>query len=181
MTNRLSCLMALSTLAVSSQAFAVQYMTAEEAQHSMFAEATVFRDVSPHLNGDQMNEVQKLAGLPARSVSWRVMAAYKGEQLLGYMVQDDVIGKYELISYAVGLNPDASVRQVEILNYRESHGAEIKNAAWRKQFVNKTAQSGLRPGEDIATISGATLSCTHVTDGVRRIAAIVAVVFRKGT
>jgi len=179
MTNRLSCLVALSTLAVGSQAFAVQYMTAEEAQHAMFAEATAFKDASLHLNGEQMTEVQKLAGVAARSVSWRVMAAYKGDALLGYMVLDDVIGKYELISYAVGLNPDASVRQVEILNYRESHGSEIKNAAWRKQFVNKTAQTGLRPGEDIATISGATLSCTHVTDGVRRIAAIAQVALRK--
>ena len=174
-----SQLVALSALAVSSQAFAVQYLSAEEARHAMFAEATAFKDISLNLNATQMNEVQKIAGVPARSVAWRVVAAYKGDALLGYMVLDDVIGKYELISYAVGLNPDASVRQVEILNYRESHGAEIKNAAWRRQFVNKTAQNGLRAGEDIATISGATLSCTHVTDGVRRIAAIAQVVFRK--
>jgi len=33
-------------------------------------------------------------------------------------------------------------------------------------------------GDDIANISGATLSCTHVTDGVRRIVAVVALARR---
>lgn len=169
-----------ATAVISMPALAVQYMTAEQAQHALFPEATSFKEANVHLNAEQMNEVQKIAGLPARSVAWRVIAAYKGDALIGHMVLDDVVGKYDLISFAVGINPDASVRQVEILIYRESHGAEIKNAAWRKQFINKTAQTGLKPGEDIANISGATLSCTHVTDGVRRIAAMAQVVLKKG-
>jgi Na+-transporting NADH:ubiquinone oxidoreductase subunit NqrC len=94
-------------------------------------------------------------------------------------VLDDVIGKFELISYAVGINPDASVRQVEILTYRESHGGEIRNPAWRRQFAGKRAPAGMAIGDGIANISGATLSCTHVTDGVRRIAAIAQVVLAK--
>ena len=126
-----------------------------------------------------MQQVEKLAGLPARSVAWRVIAAYQGEQLLGHIVLDDVIGKFELISYAVGLQLDATVRQIEILNYRESHGFEIKNANWRKQFVGKNATAGLSIGQGIANISGATLSCTHITDGVRRIAAIAQVALKK--
>jgi hypothetical protein len=94
-------------------------------------------------------------------------------------VLDNVIGKFELISYAVGLLPDASVKQIEILNYRESHGFEIRNARWREQFVGKTVAGGLSIGEGIANISGATLSCTHVTDGVRRIAALAQVALKK--
>jgi len=126
-----------------------------------------------------MKQVEKLSGLPARSVAWRVFAAYKGDARLGYVVLDDVVGKFELISYAVALNPDASIKQIEILAYRESHGFEIKSPAWRKQFVGKTAAAGLAIGDGIASISGATLSCTHVTDGVRRIAAIAQVALAK--
>ncbi len=179
MTYRYSPLYVLAAAAVSTHALAVQYMTAEEAQRAMFPEATAFKEADVRLTMGQMSEVQKLAGVPARSVAWRVIAAYKGDALLGHMVLDEVVGKYELISYAVGLNLDASIRQVEILNYRESHGSEIKNAGWRKQFIGRTVQSGLRPGEDIANISGATLSCTHVTDGVRRIAAIAQIALKK--
>ena len=170
--------LALTTTA-SAAAFATQYLTVDQAQRVMFPEASAFRDASLQLSTEQMRQVEKLAGVPARSVNWRVFAAHKGETSLGYVILDDVIGKFELISYAVALNPDASIRQVEILAYRESHGFEIRNAAWRKQFAGKSVQSGLSVGEGIANISGATLSCTHVTDGVRRIAAIAQVALKK--
>ena len=170
--------LALATSA-SSGAFATQYLTVEQAQQVMFPDATAFRDANLQLSGAQMQQVEKLSGLPARSVGWRVFAAYKGDDRLGYVVLDDVVGKFELISYAVAVNPDASIKQIEILTYRESHGFEIKSPAWRKQFVGKTVASGLSIGDGIASISGATLSCTHVTDGVRRIAAIAQVMLKK--
>lgn len=169
----------LAAGAVCAPAFATQYLSAEQAQRLMFPDASAFREQNLALTLAQMQQAEKLSGLPARSVNWRVVGAYKGEALLGYMVQDDVIGKFELISYAVGLNPDATVRQVEILAYRESHGGEIRNPAWRRQFVGKQAPAGLAIGDGIANISGATLSATHVTDGVRRIAAIAQVALKK--
>jgi Na+-transporting NADH:ubiquinone oxidoreductase subunit NqrC len=166
--------------AASAPAFATQYLTPEQAQKLMFPEADSFRAQPLSLDAAQMKQVEQLAGLPARSVQWRVVAALKGEALLGYVVLDDVIGKFELISYAVGLNPDASIRQVEILTYRESHGGEVRLPAWRKQFVGKTARGGgLVLGTGVANISGATLSCTHITDGVRRIAAVAQVALAK--
>jgi Na+-transporting NADH:ubiquinone oxidoreductase subunit NqrC len=164
---------------VGAPAFATQYLTVEQAQAAMFPDATTFRRQDMSLSTAQMQQVEKLAVLPARSVNWRVAAAFKGNALLGYVILDDVIGKFELISYAVAINPDATVRQVEILTYRESHGGEIRNPAWRRQFAGKRAQAGLAVGEGIANISGATLSCTHLTDGVRRIAAIAQVVLAK--
>ena len=166
-------------MTVSSSALATQYLTVEQAQQSIFPDANHFAPLPLQLNAEQMKQVEKLAGVPARSVAWRTVAAYKDNALLGYVVLDDVIGKFELISYAVGLMPDATVTQVEILTYRESHGFEIRNANWRRQFVGKTANAGLMVGDGIANISGATLSCTHVTDGVRRIAAIAQLTLKK--
>ena len=163
----------------STSAFATQYLTVEQAQRVMFPDATAFKDAALQLSTEQMHQVEKLSGLPSRSVNWRVFSAQRGDALLGYVILDDVIGKVELISYAVAVNPDASVRQIEILTYRESHGFEIRNPAWRKQFAGKSAQAGLTVGDGIANISGATLSCTHVTDGVRRIAAIAQVMLKK--
>ena len=166
----------LAACAVTAPAFATQYLSPEQAQKLMFPEADAFRAQPLSLDAAQMRQVEQLAGLPARSVQWRVVGAYKGSALLGYMVLDEVVGKFELISYAVGVNPDASVRQVEILAYRESHGSEIRLPAWRRQFAGKSARTGgLRIGDGISNISGATLSCTHVTDGVRRIAAVAQV------
>jgi Na+-translocating ferredoxin:NAD+ oxidoreductase RnfG subunit len=72
---------------------------------------------------------------------------------------------------AVGLNADGSVKQIEVLDYRETYGYEIRNAEWRAQFVGKTSQSKLKLDDDIANVSGATLSCRHITDGVKRLLA----------
>ena len=172
-------LVALAAGAAGAPAFATQYLNLEQAQRLMFPDASSFREQNLALDAAQMRQVEKLAGLAARSVNWRVFGAYKADAAIGYLILDDVIGKFELISYAVGVNLDASVRQVEILTYRESHGGEIRNPAWRRQFVGKTAPAGLSVGDGIANISGATLSATHVTDGVRRIAAIAQVMLKK--
>lgn len=170
----------IAACATSAPVFATQYLSPEQAQKLMFPQADAFRAQPLSLDAAQMRQVEQLSGLPARSVQWQAVGAYKGDTLLGYMVLDNVIGKFELISYAVGINPDASVLQVEILTYRESHGGEIRLPAWRRQFVGKSAKSrDLRIGAGINNISGATLSCTHVTDGVRRIAAVAQVALAK--
>ncbi|MDY7538236.1 FMN-binding protein [Undibacterium sp. RTI2.1] len=174
-TTAIAPLVLMSLAGMNTSAFATQYLTAEQAQKVMFPDATEFKSATLQLTLDQMQQIEKLAGLPARSAAWRTAMAYKDGKLIGYIVLDDVVGKFELISYAVGLLPDASVKQIEILNYRESHGAEIRNTNWRQQFVGKSASAGLRIGEGISNISGATLSCTHVTDGARRIAAVAQV------
>ena len=163
--------LACAALAPAS-AFAIDYLTPAQAERLMFPDADAFVAREITLDAAQM---QQLAahGVRARSAHWSVRAAQRGVATLGFVVVDDVVGKFELISYAVAIGLDGAVRQVEVLSYRESHGHEIRLPAWRKQFVGKTSASPLRIGEDIDNISGATLSCTHVTDGIRRIVAVV--------
>lgn len=155
-----------------SAAFAVDYLSAEQAARLMFPEAERFESRELVLDAAQL---QRLAahGVAPRSQRWSVRVAQRAGATLGFVVVDEVIGKFELITYAVGIATDGAVRQVEILSYRESHGHEVRLPAWRKQFVGKTTASPLRVGEDIANISGATLSCQHLTEGVRRIVAVV--------
>jgi hypothetical protein len=172
--------LAASTLALAApSAFAVDYLSAEQAVKLMFPDADRIDPRELVLDAAQL---QALAahGVPPRSQRWSVRVALKAGAPLGVVVVDEVIGKFELISYAVGLGLDGAVKQVEILSYRESHGGEIRLPAWRRQFVGKGAAAPLRVGEDIANISGATLSCQHVTEGIRRIVAVVDVARRAG-
>jgi len=90
----------------------------------------------------------------------------------GWFIVDEVLGKHELITYAVALDTQGRVRGIEVLEYRESHGGEIRDAKWRVQFLGKTAADPLQLDRDIRNISGATLSCRHVTDGVKRLLAL---------
>jgi Na+-translocating ferredoxin:NAD+ oxidoreductase RnfG subunit len=162
-----------------TSAFAVDYLTADQAARLMFPDADAFDTRSVVLDAAQLQQLDA-QGVRGRSANWSVRVARRAGAALGFVVTDDVIGKVELISYAVGIGLDGTVRRIEILSYRESHGFEIRLPAWRQQFVGKGTASTLRVGDDIANISGATLSCTHVTDGVRRIVAVVALARRSG-
>ena len=165
---------ALSATAMPASAFAVDYLSAEQAAKVIFPDADAFESRTVALSAAQLQQLDA-QGVRARSATWPVRVAKRGGEALGYMVTDAVVGKVELIDYAVGIALDGTVKQVEILSYRESHGFEIRLAAWRKQFVGKGSAAAIKVGNDIANISGATLSCNHVTDGVRRIVAVVAV------
>jgi len=153
-------------------AFAVDYMSAEQAAQQMFPDADRFETVDVRLDAAQVRKLEE-AGVRARSVRWQFRAARKRDATIGWVVVDNVIGKFELITYAVAIGADGALRQVEILSYRESHGGEIRLPAWRRQFTGKRAGDAIELGRDIANISGATLSCRHVTEGVKRIVEIV--------
>lgn len=158
---------------VPTSAFAVDYLSVEQAQKVLFPQADHFEPRALGLSAAQLQAVEARYGIKARSTRWRVWQASAGGKPLGWVVVDDVVGKFELITYAVAVGADGALQQVEILSYRESHGAEVRLPAWRKQFVGKTAAAPLQVGQDINNISGATLSCTHVTDGVKRIASVL--------
>jgi hypothetical protein len=161
---------------VSTAAFATDYMSAAEAQKLMFPEASAFAAQRVRISPEQMQLIGSRGGGPFNTGFWNVTAAMAGDRLLGYVVTDSVIGKFELINYAVALAPNGEIRDIEILSYREAHGGEVRTKAWRNQFVGKTASAPLAVGNDIANISGATLSCTHLSDGVRRIATYAQIV-----
>jgi Na+-translocating ferredoxin:NAD+ oxidoreductase RnfG subunit len=160
-------------------AFAVDYMSGDQAQAALFPEADHFETRTFQLTDAQKSQLESKLGLRMRS-KWVVRVAMRAGKVVGAVVVDDVIGKFDHITFAAGAGMDGVLREVEILSYRESHGQEVRQESWRKQFAGKTASSPLRVGDDIANISGATLSCSHVADGVRRIAAVLAVLQRSG-
>jgi len=99
---------------------------------------------------------------------------FKGERIWkaadgSWLVIDEVIGKHEMITYAVALSPSGIILGIEILEYVESYGYEVAEPDWRKQFVGKTVSDPIKLNQDIQNIGGATLSCKHITDGVKRV------------
>ena len=105
---------------------------------------------------------------------WRMQAgAATAGPLLGWLAADRVIGKYDWIDFAVGFAADGAVLDMDILAYRESHGAEVRQAQWRAQFKGRKGPQALRFADDIRNVSGATLSCQHLSEGVQRLSALV--------
>ncbi|HEU4621874.1 MAG TPA: FMN-binding protein, partial [Burkholderiaceae bacterium] len=78
----------------------------------------------------------------------------------------------EFITYAAGIDANGAFRNLEVMTYRETYGDEIRNPRWRAQFKGKRVDAALKLDDDIHNISGATLSCLHVTEGVKRLLAL---------
>lgn len=143
-------------------AYATQYMSVDAAQRAAFAHASEFHALAPI-------DAATAAALGAPGWSPQIFEARGGDKRLGWLIVDRVIGKSELITYALALDAAGAVCSLEILDYRETHGSEVRLAAWRRQFVGKTVQAPVQLDHDIRNISGATLSSRHVTEGVHRL------------
>ena len=154
---------------LSAPALGARYYSVSEVQKALFADATEFVHHPLTLTPEQRKLLA--SGFPANSPlpGQQVWEARSAGALLGFVVIDQVIGKHDLITYATGLGADGSVRRVEIMEYRESYGYEVRNERWLRQFAGKSRGSAFQINQDIQNISGATMSCEHVSAGVRRI------------
>lgn len=146
------------------KAYAKTYLTVEQAKQILWgAEHLEPKDVS--LTPEQMKAIRKASGTRVRASQLQVWVTASG----GWFIVDQVIGKHENIDVAVALTSDGKVKGLEVLTYRESYGYEVMDKNWRAQFFGKESSTVLKLGRDIKNISGATLSCRHLTDGVNRL------------
>jgi hypothetical protein len=159
--------LAVLALAPVQVVVAADYLSIEEAQRALFPQADHFVEMALTLTAEEKQKVAQLAGPqpPHRSLhAWKAM---RGGVLLGHVFVDEVVGRQDFITYAVGVDTAGKLGALEVLAYRESHGGEIRSAAWREQFAGRQGEEQLKFRADIKNIAGATLSCEHVTQGVR--------------
>lgn len=159
-------------------AVAADYLSIDAAQREQFPRAERFEEIVLALNPSQKVTVSSLAGPQPPHRSLRAWKAMRGDELLGYVFVDEVLGRQDMITYAVGIDHAGRIGALDVLSYRESHGGEIRGTAWRHQFDGRTGLEQLHFGADIKNIAGATLSCEHVTQGVRWLAALWQVALR---
>ncbi|HEY5893284.1 MAG TPA: FMN-binding protein [Chthoniobacterales bacterium] len=153
--------------------YGITYLSVEQAQQAIFPGASFTPDPRT-LTAEQRKAIEKASGVPARRPeikAWRVSSG-------GWFIVDEVLGKHEFIAYAAGITAEGAIKSIEIMDYRETYGDEIRGASWRAQFVGKTKAAPLKLDEDIRNISGATLSSRHITDGVKRLLALHDLVLR---
>jgi hypothetical protein len=148
-------------------AHAAVHVSIEQSQRDIFGASAL----TPHpiaLTPAQQDKLREVSSVSAPFMGDRIWKTDDG----GWYVVDEVVGKHEAITYAVGINADGTIRRVEILEYRESYGYEVAGDGWLGQFVGKRDGASFKLGNDIQNISGATLSSKHVADGVKRVMAM---------
>lgn len=160
----------LPVAAIAVPVHAATYLSVAQAQKLMFPQADSFVAVPAATVEGWRATLAKRLDDDVKNRRIKFWEARQGAQRLGYFATDAVIGKFELFDFAVAFGPDAVIRQVEVLNYLESHGMEVHDeAGWRQQFIGKNADAAFSLESDIRNISGATLSCSHLSDGIRNL------------
>ncbi len=155
--------------AISSPTFAVDYLSTLEAQKVLFSSADRFEEKKVTLSDAQLDRIKELSGVRQREKNPKIWQALQGKTLQGLLLVDEVIGKHESITYATAISPDGKVLGVEVMNYRETHGGEVRRPDWLMHFKGKTLKDPFKLGQDVPNISGATLSCRNILDGVKRL------------
>lgn len=155
-------------------AYATVYLSVEQAQALMFPGASFQPDFQT-LTDTQAKAIQRASGVDVRSKQIKVWRVSTG----GWFIVDEVVGKHEYIPFALGLDEKGAVKGIEILEYREAYGGQIRDPEWQRQFLGKDESAKLQLGKNIRNISGATLSCKHVTDGVERLLTTYELVLRQ--
>ena len=73
----------------------------------------------------------------------------------------------EYFDYLVVFDDHLSVQQVKVYNYQATHGQEVTNKGWLKQFQGYDGSRPLTVGKSIDAISGATVSVLGITNDIQ--------------
>ncbi len=145
-------------------AYAKDYLTIEQAKAILYPEQALTA-VPLTLTEEQVDFIEDASSIRVRNDKLNLWRTAEGD----WFIVDQVIGKHENIDIAVAIDHQGKVRGIEVLTYRESYGDQIMHPKWRAQFHGKDSSEFLKLDKQIKNISGATLSCRHVTDGINRL------------
>ncbi len=152
------------------------YLTLEEAPKAVFPEADSFERNDVEVNDAMRRRMKKLIGRLKPTI-WEPFyisfIAAKQEEVIGYAVICEEIGKHRPITFIVAAYPDGSVKDVALMMYREPVGEEVRYRAFLKQFAGKNLENPIFPRRDIKNVTGATLSVRAMSRGVRKALAFI--------
>jgi Na+-translocating ferredoxin:NAD+ oxidoreductase RnfG subunit len=167
MVTRTSLTLAVVAALASPPAICTQYMTAQQVLTSCFPAATRFEAVPTLLDKQQLDALLAAAGPQPLHGRLQVFRAWAQSAPLGYVLFDEVLGREQMISYAVAIDGQGTLGVPEVLAYRENHGQGVRFEYWRRQFAGRSSLDALRFRRDIKNIAGGTISAEHVTQGMR--------------
>ena len=107
--------------------------------------------------------------LPAKFGDNNFFKIISAENQMGYAYIAKAPSKTDYFDYLVILDNELIIRASKILAYREDYGGEIGSKRWLRQLIGKTSDDELIYGDNIAAISGATISVRSMTNAINNL------------
>lgn len=153
-------------------AAATNYLALADAQQLIFPGAQ-FTPADLTLTDEQAEQLGRVSGTTVYRNTVKAWKVSTG----GWFFLDQVPGRDDRITYALGLDADGAVKGVEVLvcvsEYDQVRGD------WRRSFVGRRF-SRVHLGTEVPNISGSTLSVAHMADGITRLLATHALFIAPG-
>jgi len=150
-------------LAPVMQLHADVFFTIDEARKALWQD-TAMTKVPIILTKQEIKAIESASNTHMWSNTFKAWKTETG----GWFLVDQVVGKHEMIDMAIALTNDGKIKGLRVMRYVESYGDEVKHPKWLAQFIGRDNSEHLKLDKQIDNISGATLSCRHITDGVNR-------------
>jgi hypothetical protein len=148
------------------RARAYDFLTQEQAQALLFPKARL-TPAQFVMTDAQVVALQRAAeGAPIWHRTVKVWKVSTG----GWFFIDQVLGREDRITYALGLDSAGKVTGIEILVCDGGY-TQVREPAWLAHFAGARLGDGSLSTQ-VPIISGVTLSSEHVIEGVRRLLAV---------
>ncbi|MDH3257607.1 MAG: FMN-binding protein [Nitrospinota bacterium] len=154
------------------------FLTKQEALKVAFPGVKKVKKKKVWLTDGQTAAIKKILGDQIKYNERRVTHYFgldEENKPVGAMVIGNEIGRSYPITFMVVLNTDGTVKDVEIMVYREPHGWEVRFESFMSQFFGRGADD---PFNNINNITGATLSVRSMTKGVKKAVAEFQVIYK---
>ena len=139
------------------------YLTKKQAFEIAFPGADKIKKERLWLTKEEIRAIEEIYMYKIYETRFTFYTGIKNGKSMGSMLIDNIIGKSFPITFMTVLNTDGTVRDVEIMVYREPQGWEVRYKSFRSQFYGKDTSSH---SNEILSISGATLSVRAIKSGV---------------
>ena len=142
----------------------------EEILQSYFSTPVTLQMIKYHLPSEIKNKVEKASGQKFFGEDIYIYKIFMEKELTAVAILDNVYGKAMPITFLVVFDLSGKIKSAEVIKYREQYGGAVQNKKWSDQFKGKDPGSGYEVGKDVNSISGATISVSSVTKGIRKAA-----------
>jgi electron transport complex protein RnfG len=169
-------ILAIVMVLVSSVCFA-KTITREEALKSAFPGTEIHSEVL-FLTEAEKKEAEKASGASITTLLVARSDLTQNGKAAGRAYLDTHVVRTKKESLLVMLNPDGSLKRVEVVAFLEPP-EYMPSDRWYRQFDGKALNENLKLDRDIRAVTGATLTARATTEAVRRVMAIDAIVQRR--
>jgi electron transport complex protein RnfG len=144
------------------------YLRESDAPKAMFPDSVGADRRTLDLSELELKVLSQTVGRRIDVARYPYLDVRKQNETVGFIFILDVVGQSRPITFAVGVALDGSLRDIEVMVYREPQGEQIQEARFRRQFAGKRLKDPITLGRDIDVISGASISSRSATYAARK-------------